>query len=87
MTLLHNVACNTMKSPSTFSDVINLWPSRTALAGDIGLEDANLVRSWRSRDRIPDEYWAAIVKAAGERGFSKVTPHLLTALAATKRAA
>lgn len=76
-----------MKAPATFSDVINLWPSRTALADDIGLEDANLVRSWRSRDRIPDEYWEAVIAAADQRGFAKVTADLLTALAATKRAA
>jgi hypothetical protein len=76
-----------MKAPSSFQAVIDLWPSRTALASEMGLPDAGIVRTWRNRDRIPDEYWSGLVAAAAARKLRTVTPELLTALAATKRAA
>lgn len=51
-----------------FSDVIDLWPSITELATDIG-EKPNLVSQWRKRKSIPSERWLALIAAAERRGY------------------
>jgi hypothetical protein len=70
----------------SFASVIDLWPTATELAADIGEKDGT-VRQWRNRDRIPAEFWEAIVGAAAARGFSGVTPEALARIAATNRRA
>lgn len=58
----------------TFADIIDLWNSSEALAAEVtGAGPRKVtgfaVRKWRSRNRIPGEYWAAVVKAAHARGL------------------
>jgi hypothetical protein len=49
-----------MKSaPRTFRDVIGLWPSKEALAGDVGAT-IPAVRKWWQRDSIPSEWWSSL---------------------------
>jgi len=55
----------------TFRDVIELWPSPDALAGDIGASFA-AVRKWPQRGKIPAEWWVSIVgtKIARDAGLT-----------------
>lgn len=69
----------------TFRAVIDSWPSRTVLADDVGVT-RGLVQQWWNRDRIPDDWWRAVVAAAGRRGLG-VTLELLAQLAEQRRAA
>jgi hypothetical protein len=52
--------------------LLALWPSLEAISDDTG---ASLfaVRKWPQRDRIPSEWWSALVRSAGERGINEVT--------------
>lgn len=70
----------------SFADIIGLWPTAEALGSDIG-ETGLVVRAWKRRNNIPSEHWAAIIRAAGHRGFVAVTADLLTDLAARRAAA
>lgn len=56
----------------SFQDVIDLWPTRAALADDIGVSRVR-VSTWRHRDSIPGEFWRRIVKAAKRNGYASVT--------------
>lgn len=49
-------------SPTTFAEVIALWPSATDLAAILDVE-AVTVRAWRRRG-IPARYWSAVALAA-----------------------
>ena len=62
-----------------FTDIIDLWPSRTDFVNDLDLPE-NLVHVWASRDTIPPEYWAELVDAAEKRSIEGVTLSVLTAL-------
>jgi hypothetical protein len=64
----------------TFSDIIALWGTATALGRDIG-ESGVTVRAWRNRDSIPSAKWRNVVRAAQRRGFKGVTVNLLAKLA------
>ena len=50
----------------THSDILNLWPSLTDLARDMG-KPIPTVGNWKSRNRIPMEYWVRLVRAAARR--------------------
>ena len=69
-----------MSDLSTFRDVIELWPSREAMAADIGA-GASAVSKWWQRDGIPAEWWSAIL-ATGIANDNRVTAGVLTAIAA-----
>ncbi|WP_301268127.1 MULTISPECIES: hypothetical protein [unclassified Bradyrhizobium] len=64
----------------SFKDVIGLWPSKEALAGDInaGLPAVN---KWWQRDSIPSDRWASILSTKTARS-SGLTSDKLIALAA-----
>lgn len=49
-----------MSEIASFRSVIELWGSREALAAALGA-DSRTVSKWWQRDRIPDDWWAAIV--------------------------
>ena len=66
--------------PTTFAEVIELWPTAVDLANDIGQKEVT-VRQWKRRG-IPAEYWTAIVQAAERRNFTQVTYEMLARLAA-----
>jgi hypothetical protein len=50
----------------TFRDVIAIWPTPDAMAEDIG-HTAFAVRQWKTRDRIPAEWWLRVIAAAKKR--------------------
>lgn len=49
--------------PTTFLEVLDLWPRDKLLAEDIGLTP-NQVYIWRRRGGIPDRHWDAVAQAA-----------------------
>lgn len=63
----------------SFRDIIDLWPSPDALAGDVGAK-AETVRKWRQRDSIPAEWWLPVIEAGRKQGH-EVTADLFTQLA------
>ncbi len=64
----------------SFSKIVRLWPDDDTLASEVGATKEQ-VRKWRARDRIPSEWWQAIVGAARKRRFT-VTYQELARLAA-----
>lgn len=68
----------------TFRDVIGLWPSPDALAGEIGAR-VETVRKWRQRDRIPPEWWEPVIQAAQGKG-QQITADEIAGMAARKAA-
>ncbi len=66
---------------NTFSSIIGLWPSATALAEDLG-ENPVTVRAWAQRNSIPGDRWLLIVSAARRRGIQGVTLEVLARIAA-----
>ena len=50
----------------THSQIIDLWPSLSDLAGDVD-QDREAVRLWRKRNRIPNRHWTAIAYASRKR--------------------
>lgn len=67
----------------TFLDIMNLWPSQAALAGDLGV-DPKLVAVWRHRKSVPPGYWLDLTKAAEARGIPDVTLERLAGVAAAR---
>lgn len=65
---------------SSFREVIELWPSREAMAGDLASVTSGRVSKWWQRRSIPAEYWSAVLatERARENG---VTAELLANLA------
>ena len=55
------------------SDIINLWPSAEIFADDLGLKWRSHGRVMKSRGRIPEKYWPAVVEAAKKRNLKKIT--------------
>ena len=73
----------TTPPPSSFADVINLWPSANDLAVVLDVE-AVTVRAWRRRG-IPARYWSAVAQAARVTG-RPVDERLLAELASVRKA-
>ena len=60
----------------THAEIVDLWPSPAALAGDINRYaksgrrvSPGLVRKWRERNSIPSNYWRVLVHCASLRGI------------------
>jgi hypothetical protein len=68
----------------SFRDIIDLWPSPDALAGEVGSK-AETVRKWRQRDSIPAEWWLPVIEAGKARGHA-LTADTLAALAGRSKA-
>ena len=64
----------------SFRSIIDLWPSADAMAGEIGAGVA-AVRKWSQRDRIPAEWWSAVLATPRVRQ-ARVTAELMALLAA-----
>src|SRR5258708_3898192 len=69
----------------SFQSIIDLWPSREGMAADLRASDpeatAVAVSKWWQRDKIPAEWWSAVL--ATEKAISAgVTSETLTRLAA-----
>ena len=54
------------KPPTTFQDIIDLWPSMSVMASDLMVE-YDTVRKWKERGRVPQEYFQALIDAAKSR--------------------
>lgn len=77
-------------TPSTFRDIINLWPRRSDLQrelllfaapdrrkGPTGQPARPSVRHWVQVDRIPREWFTPLERAARRRGIPGITARLL----------
>lgn len=66
----------------SFRSIIELWPTREAMAADLGDgADAGLMSKWWQRNKIPDKWWARVVST--DRAKSEaVTLDMLARLAA-----
>lgn len=58
------------------TDVINLWPSISAFAEDIGVSYGT-AKAMRRRGSVPGGYWAKMVAKAEEREIKGVTLDVL----------
>jgi hypothetical protein len=60
-----------MESPLTVREIIDLWPSRAALAEDVSAPDDPVtvatVHKWAQRNSIPSHYHAPLLRAAQRR--------------------
>lgn len=65
-----------MDKPSTFRDLIGLWPRRSDFAEDIG-ESLGRVHKWAQLGSIPAKYFAGIISAADRRGFGVTADDLV----------
>jgi hypothetical protein len=65
---------------ASFRDVIDLWPSREAMAADLAVGSSSVVSKWWQRDSIPAEWWAAVLATEKARE-SGLTAEVLTVLA------
>lgn len=54
------------------SAVINLWPSLSLFAADLGVQYGT-AKAMRRRGKIPPEYWVRLCARARERGIEGVT--------------
>lgn len=65
-----------MDRPSTFRELIALWPSRSEFAEDLGVSAAR-VHKWAVDRPIRAEFFARILAAAQERGFDVTADDLV----------
>ena len=58
---------------TSVKQIIDLWPSRAALAGAIrsseGAVPLDRVHKWAQTGSIPARYWAALISSARAQGF------------------
>lgn len=79
-----------MSKPASFTEVIDLWPTRGALQADLealtepGSKTPH-ARSWATRNSIPVVFFDAIIVAAVARGYPGVTYALLTEIRKAKK--
>jgi hypothetical protein len=73
-----------MADLTSFRSIIELWPSREAMALELGA-GAPAVSKWWQRDSVPAEWWSAIL-ATDVASVAGVTAERLTALAARQPA-
>lgn len=66
---------------TTFSDIIDLWPTVADFAKDLGLGYPTAA-AMKRRSSIDSRYWSKVVAAAKVRGFTDVTPDRLMEIAA-----
>jgi hypothetical protein len=70
----------------TFSQILDLWPSRQAVRRDLEGQGFSLsmmaVSRWDERDSIPPVYWPPMLKAAAERGLELKNEDFMAAVQA-----
>lgn len=64
------------------ASLINLWPSLSDFANDIGVSYGT-AKAMRRRNSIPSEYWLGMVSRGSERGIDSVSLEALAEAAAT----
>lgn len=62
---------------------INLWPSLSSFAADLGIAYGT-AKAMRRRGKIPAEYWTAMVAAAERRNIEGVSLEALAAAVAVQ---
>lgn len=67
-----------MSKPRSFSDIVDLWPTRDALASEVGASH-EAVRKWAQRDFIAAEWWPSLLKTSRAKSAG-VTADLLVRL-------
>jgi hypothetical protein len=55
-----------MSRASSFTDVVNLWPTIVAFAADMQVE-YDTARKWKDRNNIPSYQWFDLLRAARRR--------------------
>lgn len=73
-----------MSDLATFRAVIELWPSREAMAADVGATPWNVSKWWQRRS-IPVEWWSDVLATDTARAAG-VSADLLAGLAARETA-
>jgi hypothetical protein len=68
---------------SSFTEVVDLWPTRDKFAADIGA-GIFMARQWPVRDWIPAEWWSTLLKTKTAREAGLTADELLR-LAAERR--
>lgn len=77
-------------TPTSFREVIGLWPTRPALVRDLeqlapDLEGHPSVDAWFARNSIPERWFDPMIAAATHRQFHEVTYRLLADFARARR--
>ncbi|MEM6623896.1 MAG: hypothetical protein AAF674_16840 [Pseudomonadota bacterium] len=67
----------------TATEIMAKWPSRSALADDVG-KPLSIIHSWVKRDSIPPGFDVVLVEAAAARGFELSFRQLAEARAGRK---
>lgn len=49
-----------MSDLTSFRSIIELWPSREAMAADVGASNWSVIK-WFKRKSIPAEWWSAVL--------------------------
>ena len=70
----------------THADLINLWPSLTLFAEDLGVPYVT-AKAMRRRQSIPAGYWSRVVECAVSRNIEGVTLEALAEAVAQDREA
>lgn len=65
----------------THVQIINLWPSLSDFASDIGVQYGT-AKAMRRRGSIPSEHWLCMTAKAAERGISGVSLEALASAVA-----
>lgn len=72
-----------MQQEPTVKDIVDLWPSRAALAADIDSASDPVtvaqINKWAQRGTIPSPYHARILRAAEARGFAITAAQIVAA--------
>lgn len=71
-------------SHMTHANMINLWPSLSAFAADLGIQYGT-AKAIRRRNSIPAEYWLLAVAKADGRGIAGVSLDALARAVAAER--
>ena len=61
-----------MSNETPIRDLIDTWPTRKALAEEIGA-NPDAVHKWAASGRIPSDWQAAVVIAARDNGLDHIT--------------
>lgn len=72
--------------PTSFREIIELWPTRKAFGDAIGVKES-AAKLMHFRNNIHVQHWQKLTAAARAAGFKSVTLDLLVSIAGQKKAA
>jgi hypothetical protein len=70
----------------THETIINLWPSLSVFADDIGVSYGT-AKAMRRRGSIPPQYWPRMIAKAVERGIKPVSFEIVSKAAKPRKVA